>query len=170
MRAYLAILLAALLLFTSCSSATLIQSTPGGAKLYLNDELVGTTPHKHRDTRIVGSVTDVRLELEGYAPFYSYFARDEEVDVGAIIGGIFFLVPFLWTMKYKPSRMYELTPLSELDPLEQHLQEGPKQVLKEAEAISNLEQRLRKLKALFDEGLITEAEYEMARKRALEEM
>jgi len=46
--------------------------------------------------------------MEGYEDFLGSFSRDEEVDVGAIIGGIFFLFPFLWTMKYKPFHTYEL--------------------------------------------------------------
>jgi hypothetical protein len=48
------------------------------------------------------------LTKEGYEDFMASFSRDEEVDVGAVIGGIFFLFPFLWTMKYKPFHTYEL--------------------------------------------------------------
>lgn len=97
-------ILAGSLLLASCSSTTMINSSPSGAKVYLNGEAVGTTPYKHSDTKIVGSYTAVKLEKEGYKPFYAGFSRSEEADVGAIIGGIFVLVPFLWTMKYKPVR------------------------------------------------------------------
>ena len=96
------LILSASVLWSSCVSITLIQSNPSGAKLYLNGEPVGTTPYTHQDTRIVGSTTAVKLEKEGYAPLNTSFTRDEEVDAGAIIGGILVLVPFLWTMKYKP--------------------------------------------------------------------
>ena len=106
----LSLFLAGLILFASCSSTTIIQSSPTGAKLYINGEPVGTTPYTYSDTRIVGSTVAVRLEKEGYDEVNTYFSRDEEVDVGAIIGGIFFLWPFLWTMKYKPARTYELIP------------------------------------------------------------
>lgn len=106
----ISLVLAGALLFASCSSTTLIQSVPSGAKVYLNDEYAGVTPYSHTDTKIVGSTTYVRLEKEGYETLNSAFSRSEEADVGAIIGGVFLWIPFLWTMKYKPTRTYELVP------------------------------------------------------------
>jgi len=104
--------LAVLILLTSCGSTTMIQSVPNGAKLYLNGEYTGVTPHTHKDTKVVGTTTTVRLEKDGYETFNGVFQRNEQADVGAIIGGVFLLVPFLWTMKYNPSRTYELQPSS----------------------------------------------------------
>lgn len=106
----ISLVLAGAILFASCSSSTLIQSNPSGAKVYLNGEYAGVTPYTHTDTKIVGSSTQVRLEKEGYETLNTAFSRNEDADVGAIIGGIFFLFPFLWTMKYKPVRTYELVP------------------------------------------------------------
>lgn len=99
------------LLFASCSSSTIIQSNPSGAKVYLDGQYVGVTPYQHSDTKIVGSTTSVRLEKEGYETLSASFSRSEQADVGAIIGGVFVFVPFLWTMKYNPIRTYELDPL-----------------------------------------------------------
>ncbi|WP_160070055.1 PEGA domain-containing protein [Sphingobacterium bovisgrunnientis] len=104
---------ASALLFASCASTTLINTTPAGAKVYLDGEAVGTTPYSHKDTKIVGTTTTIKLEKEGFEPFTTTFSRSEQADVGAIVGGVFFLFPFLWTMKYKPSRTYELIPLKE---------------------------------------------------------
>ena len=98
-------------LFASCSSTTLIQSEPSGAKVYMNGEYKGVTPFSYSDTKIVGSVTDIRLEKEGYETLHTLLSRNESADVGAIIGGVFFLFPFLWTMKYNPTHLYELKPL-----------------------------------------------------------
>lgn len=106
----ISLMLAGAISFASCSSTTLIQSSPSGAKVYLNGEYAGVTPYTHTDTKIVGSSTQVRLEKEGYETLNTAFSRNEDADVGAIIGGIFFLFPFLWTMKYKPVRTYELVP------------------------------------------------------------
>lgn len=92
----------------ACSSTTLVRSTPAGAKLYLNGEYVGTTPYSMTDTRIVGSTTSVRLELPGYETTTGTISRNEEFDVGACIGGVFLLVPFLWIMGYKPEHHFEL--------------------------------------------------------------
>lgn len=154
------VLLAGAILFSSCSSTTFIQSNPSGAKLYLNGEPVGTTPYTHRDTKIVGSTTIVKLEKEGYETMNTSFSRDEEVDVGAIIGGLFFLVPFLWTMKYKPSHTYELQPAGSSAPASRQQQ----QPVQKSKA-----DRLRELKQLLDEKIITEEEYEKEKKKILTE-
>lgn len=106
-----ALVLAVAVLFASCSSTTLIQSEPSGAKVYMNGEYKGVTPYSYSDTKIVGSSTEVRLEKEGYEPLYTMLSRNESADVGAIIGGVFFLFPFFWTMKYNPVHNYELRSL-----------------------------------------------------------
>ncbi len=92
----------------------MIESKPPGAKVYLNGMSVGKTPYRHSDTKIVGSSTSVKLELEGYETLNTSFSRDEAADVGAIIGGLFVLVPFLWTMKYEPVHFYELVSKSDV--------------------------------------------------------
>ncbi len=96
---------------SACASTTVINSEPNGAAVYLNGEKVGLTPYTHTDTKIVGSTNTVLLKKEGYQDFSAAFSRNEDVNVGAIIGGFFVLVPFLWTMDYKPSHSYEMVPL-----------------------------------------------------------
>ena len=49
--------------------------------------------------------------MDGYEDFNTLLKRNEEANVGAIIGGIFLLFPFLWTMDYKASHTYELIPV-----------------------------------------------------------
>jgi hypothetical protein len=95
---------------SGCASTTLIQSQPSGAKLYLNSEPVGTTPYTMTDTKIMGTVTTVRLEAPGYEPTTTAISRNEEFNVGACIGGAFVLVPFLWLFGYKPTHTFELRP------------------------------------------------------------
>ena len=106
------VILAFSVLFASCSSTTLIQTNPSGAKVYMNEEYKGVTPLSYSDTKIVGSTSSVRLELEGYESLNTVLSRNEAADVGAIIGGVFFLFPFLWTMKYNPVHTYELRSLN----------------------------------------------------------
>lgn len=120
----ISILLAGSILLTSCASTTMIQSNTTGAKVYLNDEYVGETPHAYKDTKIVGSKTTVRLEKDGYEAFNGTLSRNEKADVGAIIGGFFLLVPFLWTMKYKPTHTYELKSTSDKPQTETELKES----------------------------------------------
>ena len=109
----LAATLAFVFLMSSCASSTFIESYPNGADLYLNGEAVGQTPYEMRDTKPMFSSTSVRIEKEGYRTFYTTITRDEEADVGAIIGGVFFFFPFIWAFKYKPTRFYKLVPESD---------------------------------------------------------
>lgn len=105
------ILTAALILFSSCSSTTLIQSVPSGASVKIDGESVGNTPYAHTDTKIIFSNTSVMLEKEGYDPFSTIITRNEEPNVGAIIGGFFIWPIWLWALQYKAERTYELKPL-----------------------------------------------------------
>ncbi|MBK3516694.1 PEGA domain-containing protein [Carboxylicivirga marina] len=154
------IILAGTVLLSSCASTTMIQSSTDGAKVYLNGEHVGETPYSHTDTKIVGSTTTVRLEKEGYETFHTSLSRNEQADVGAIIGGVFVLVPFLWTMKYKPTHTYELSPL--LDNQPNISSEKKKNTKSKAD-------KLRELKQLLDEKVITQEEYEKEKNKVLEE-
>ncbi len=106
----MALLLATVFLFSACASTTVINSNPSGAKLYIDSEPVGTTPYTYSDTKIVGSSTPLRLVMEGYEDFNTVLKRNEEANVGAIVGGIFLLFPFLWVMDYKSQHTYELIP------------------------------------------------------------
>lgn len=161
-RKMVSFVLAATLFLESCSSSTLIQSIPSGAKIYLDGEPVGTTPYRHRDTKITGSTSTVRLELEGYESLHTAFSRDEEVDAGAIVGGVFLLVPFLWTMKYKPTHTYELSPLL---PIEKH---SP--LNKQDSGMSGTKAaRLRELKQLLDEKILSPEEYQKEKRKILDE-
>ena len=147
-------------LFASCKSATMITSSPSGAKVYMDDEFVGTTPHRHQDTKIVGSCTQVTLELEGHEPLNTELCKNEKADVGAIIGGIFLLVPFLWTMEYKPTHNYELKP---------NVKEIKEEVKTKSSETKSKAERLRELKELLNEEVITEEEFEKEKKKILEE-
>lgn len=155
-----ALFLAVAIFFASCGSTTMIQSGPSDAKLYMNGEYMGNTPYAYRDTKVVGSTTLVRLEKEGYNPFNTSFSRDEELDVGALIGGIFLFVPFLWIMKYKSFRTYELEPAD--GGLGSNYYSIPGGLDK------TKADKLRELKKLLDEGVITNEEFEAEKKKILE--
>ena len=95
-----------------CTSTTVIHSKPEGARLYEDNVYVGTTPYTQKDSKIVGTQTPLKLTLDGYEPFETHLSKDEKADVGAIVGGVFFLFPFLWTEGYLPEHTYELTPIT----------------------------------------------------------
>ncbi|MDP4275993.1 MAG: PEGA domain-containing protein [Bacteroidota bacterium] len=152
------LLLVATILFAGCSSTTLIQSTPSKAKLYLDGEYVGETPYYHRDTKIVGSSMMVKLEKEGFKPIVTTITKDEEVDVPAVIGGLFFAVPFLWTMKYQPVHSYELQALDAASVTEPQKVQG----IQKSKVDS-----LRDLKKLLDDKIITQDEFEKEKTKIL---
>jgi len=158
----ISLFLACAVLLTSCVSTTMIKSNPSGARLYLNGEPVGTTPYTHSDTKIVGTTTNVKLEKDGYETLHTYFTRDEEIDVGAIIGGFFVLIPYLWIMKYKPTHTYDLKPASANE--QEVLIANPQQIQTKSKA-----DRLRELKQLLDEKILTQEEYEKEKKKILDE-
>ena len=93
---------------SSCASTTIINSHPQGAKVYMNQEYMGVTPYTYTDTKVVGTSTIVKLTKDGYQDTNVILTRNEQVDVGAIIGGLCVWVPFLWVMGYNPSHTYEL--------------------------------------------------------------
>lgn len=103
--------LAGALFLSACTSITLIETIPDGAKVYINDELGGETPYTMVDTKIIGTPTVVRLEKPGYRPFTTVITRTEEIDPGPVVCGFIFTpVWWLWAMKYKPAHTYELVP------------------------------------------------------------
>ncbi len=103
-------------LLTACTSTTVINSRPQGAKLYLNGQYMGATPYTMSDTKVVGSTTTVRLEYPGYETLDGSISRNEQFDVGACIGGVFLLFPFLWIQGYYPAHTFELRPAGGYQP------------------------------------------------------
>ena len=100
-------LMLALTFIVSCSSTTVINTTDKEAKIYVNDEYKGKGSVTHSDTKIVGSSSVVQIKKKGCESKTYIMSRSEEFDVGACLGGVLVLVPFLWIMKYKPTRTYE---------------------------------------------------------------
>jgi hypothetical protein len=158
----IALLLASSMLLANCASTTMIQSVPSDAKLYIDGQSVGRTPYKYTDTKIVGSTTAVKLEKEGYEPLNVTFSRNEKADGGAIIGGLFVLVPFFWTMKYNPIHEYELVTLAPKDEILNNNQPQDKKAVSKAD-------RLYKLKQLLDDKIITQEEFDKEKAKILSE-
>lgn len=156
------LILAGTILLASCSSTTMIESNPPKAKVYIDGQLMGETPYTHTDTRIVGSSMTVKLQKDGFKPLIASISKDEDVDVGAVIGGIFFVVPYLWILKYKPVHTYSLIPLgnenNNVTEPQQTQQTQTSKVIK-----------LRELKKLLDEKIITQEEFEKEKAKVLEE-
>ncbi|MCH7817560.1 MAG: hypothetical protein IIC60_13440 [Proteobacteria bacterium] len=108
MRKILSLLvLIPVLLSTACSSTTVIRSSDPDAQIFVNGEYLGTGRARYTDQKVAFSRNDVELRKEGCRSQYHTFRRSEEADIGAIIGGFLFTVPFLWVTEYKPRHGYD---------------------------------------------------------------
>ena len=95
------------LLITACTSSTVIRSSDPDARIYVNGEYVGTGHAHYSDEKVAFSKNNVEIRKDGCRPERYSFRRNEEADLGAIIGGIFFTVPYLWVTEYKDYHAYE---------------------------------------------------------------
>ena len=97
----------------SCASTTTIRAvnqngyTDRNVKIYVDGQYKGKGEVFHSDTKIVGSSTSINLKKEGCRSQPAVLSRTEQLSVGALIGGIFFWIPFLWIMGYNPMHSYE---------------------------------------------------------------
>jgi hypothetical protein len=158
-------------LFTSCVSSTIIRSFPEGADLRIDGIDVGQTPYRYEDSKIAFSSTDIRLSKEGYRSYNDVISKDEEVDIGPAIAGFFVVIPWLWVMKYRSSYTFNLKPEVPQDyPVITIAPPAVDSTTKKTNDQSNSKlERLRELKLMADEGLITQEDYEMQKKKILAE-
>lgn len=91
----------------SCSSSTLISTTDPDARIYVDGEYLGNGEAYYTDQKVAFSKNEVTIRKDGCEPQYHEFRRSERADIGAIVGGLFFTVPFLWATEYKNFREYE---------------------------------------------------------------
>ena len=97
----------AAVLLTACSSTTVIKSSDPDARIFVNGEYLGTGQASYTDRKPAFSKNQVTIKKPGCEDQNHEFRRDEDPDFGAIIGGIFLYVPFLWVTEYKDQRGYE---------------------------------------------------------------
>ena len=155
------IMIAVVVFLSGCASSTMIKSIPSGAKVYINGEPVGVTPYLYTDTKVIFSPVNVDIIKEGYKPVYETFHRDEEFNAGTFIGGIFVWPLWLWTLDYKSTHTFELVPVSEVVE-----NEATREIQYTG---SNRIEKLKELKQMYDEKLITEEDYKNAKQKILEE-
>jgi hypothetical protein len=100
--------LLAVIIISGCISTTVFRTYPTRADVYISGEKKGRTPYYYSDRKIVASTTPVTFRKIGYNDLSINLSRDEKVDVGPFIGGLFLLVPFLWVTKYDSLHAYQL--------------------------------------------------------------
>ena len=100
-------ILSLLAILTGCASSTVIRSRPDGAKVYVDNVSMGTTPLQYSDTAIAGTVKPIRLKKDGYKPLDTVIRKDQ-FKVGPCIGGALVLFPFVWILGYPDVYEFEL--------------------------------------------------------------
>lgn len=89
-----------------CSTLVTIDSEPRGADLYINNKKVGQTPYSAKLDDLVSKEYHVILKKEGYKDCHGVL--EKEIKIGALIGGVLILVPFLWCYGPAPFHNYIL--------------------------------------------------------------
>jgi len=149
----LLLVLASATMLASCSESVMIRSEPPGAKAYVNDGLVGTTPFVFSVQR--GDLQhsySLRLEKDGYEP-YTDTLRTR--IAGGRATGAFFTLGIVYIFR---SPWYLVPPrLITLEPSRQN------------ERDRRLGQDLRELQQLRGEGKITQEQFEERKRFLLEE-
>ncbi|MEM9301060.1 MAG: hypothetical protein AAGE01_03060 [Pseudomonadota bacterium] len=92
---------------SGCSASTTIRASDPDARIYVNGEYIGTGQARYSDRKVAFSKNEVVLQRPGCQADSHEFHRNEDPDVGAIIGAFLFYVPVLWVTEYKDERAYE---------------------------------------------------------------
>lgn len=91
-------------LFSSCASTTTIGVVPRNldAKVYADGRYIGKAPVILKDAKISGASTMIRIEVEGYEDYVTYIEKSSQLNMGALVGGLCFIVPYAWILGYEP--------------------------------------------------------------------
>jgi len=167
-------------ILSSCMSSTVINTEPEGADVYINGMLAGQTPVVMADQKLSMSVTYIKLEKDGYLPLETYIERDEKIDIGAAIAGVFLYYPWLWIFEYNPYHNYILIPddnatQSDFNDYYYHNDNPPTNQENvnnstQTQPTKSKAQKLRELKALLNDGIITEDEYNTEKQKILDQV
>jgi Short C-terminal domain/PEGA domain len=144
--------------FAGCTQTTMFRSDPPGARVSIDGVFTGITPSRYdMPEHPLPTVLRYRIERGGYLP--------QEGEIRPAFGagrffGALFTVGFVYVFRnpyiYQQSYDFALSPLDD-----------PRDVQKDP---LRIDERLRRLKDLFDQGLISEEEYQRQRAAILHEL
>lgn len=157
-------------ILTGTTQRVTIDSTPPGADIIVDGRIMGTTPAKIRLDRelnaFIDDGKDIRLEKEGYAPDGYYLGTDiEPVTILNVICPLGFALDAVTgaVMKYDSDYYnFKLYPVNA----------GPAAYNSPVPPSDNGEddyEKLMKLVELYEEGMITEEEFEAEKAKIFED-
>lgn len=91
----------------ACSSGTNIRVSDPQARIYVNDEYVGTGKGRYSDRKPAFTKQEVTVRRDGCVEQSYTLRRNERPDVGAIVSAYYLYVPILWLTQYKDRHAYE---------------------------------------------------------------
>jgi hypothetical protein len=97
-------IVAAILTIQGCASRTRI-TTEVNATIYdsQNGRAIGTGVADYQDRKPFWSSTTFRIEKEGCKTKDLTIYRSDDISPGMVIGGFFFILPWIWMGDYQPS-------------------------------------------------------------------
>jgi hypothetical protein len=95
-----------IIVLISCSSTTVIKTNDPKAKIFVDGELIGNGSAVHTDMKVSWLSSTITLKRDGCQDEIQTFSKNEQLDILPFISGFLFIVPFLWTMKYKAVHEY----------------------------------------------------------------
>jgi len=117
--------LAALMLFHSCATTTVITSNIPESDVYIGGKHKGTTPYRHKDLLPMGWQRKVEIKKEGYETEKDWIGKFDRVNGMALFTGFVVVVPWLWSGTYKHYYQYDLIAKGETSPTKSnHLEFG----------------------------------------------
>ncbi len=105
----LALLLLLSIGFSACATTTTIQSVPPGARVYIDDQVVGQTPVQFSDSSLFFIDRKLDLRLQGYEE-KEVPLKKTQLRVGMLIGALLVTLPVFWILGYPEAITYELDP------------------------------------------------------------
>ena len=139
-------LLCALLLLAGCAESVTIRTRPSGARVYINDHFVGTSPVEYGAARSQVSHLHYRIEHDDYRPLEGDLSS--HIAPGRIVGAVFSLGI---SAAFRGFYYIEEPRTLHLEPVNPTITIAPPK--------GSSEERLRKLQDLYDQGLIDEREF-----------
>jgi len=177
----IAVIVSVGLVFTSCCSIIHgtkqeigVNSNPSGAKVFVNGASMGTTPATLNLDR--SGSHKIRIELDGYQPYEMTLTKSVS---GWVWGNILFGGLIGLAVDAIDGALYDLNPeqvsgqlmKGEGDTLQVNVIKGaPASGEKIGQLVKTPADKLKELKAIKDQGLITEEEYEAKRKALVEQL
>jgi len=144
-----------LMIFAACSESVRVATTPPGARLYLDGREVGVTPYTFSVRRSQIREVSYRIELENYRTVEGTLHK--RVAPGRVVGAVFTL-GILYLFR-SPFYIQSLNETLAIQPIQS----------RQAQQVAPIEERLKKLKQLRDEGVLSHGDYQRQKTHILEQ-